>query len=286
MYKALSPHAIQVRPTNLHEALAYARMGGFEGLEFNPGEVADLVEVHGAEHVRQLFADAGQRVAGWGINFDWRGSEAAWQQGLQQLPRIARAAASIGGTRAFTWILPSSDERPYAENWRFHVERLLPIARVLDEHGCRFGLEFVGPKTMRAAARHPFIYRMAEMLELGAEVGPQVGLLLDCWHWYTSGGTVEAIRALKPEQVVYVHVNDAPRGIAVDEQVDSVRALPGETGVIDIRGFLGALAAIGYDGPVVPEPFKKELADLPSDQTRLQVVGAAMAAIWGDAQRS
>ncbi len=284
MYKALSPHAIQVRPANLQEALAYARMGGFAGLEFNPGEVADLVEAHGAEHVRQLFAAAGQHVAGWGINFDWRGSEAAWQQGLQQLPRIAQAAAAIGGTRAFTWILPSSDERPYAENWRFHVQRLAPIARVLDAQGCTFGLEFVGPKTMRAAARYPFIYRMEEMLELGAELSPRVGLLLDCWHWYTSGGTVAAIRALKPEQVVYVHVNDAPQGIAVDVQVDSVRALPGETGVIDIRSFLQALAAIGYDGPVVPEPFKKALADLPSDEARLHVVGAALDAVWEAAQ--
>lgn len=66
----------------------------------------------------------------------------------------------------------------------------------------------------------------------------------------------------------------------VEEQVDTVRALPGETGVIDINSFLRALAAIGYDGPVVPEPFKKELADLPSDEARLEVVGAAMDGIF------
>jgi len=45
-------------------------------------------------------------------------------------------------------------------------------------------------------------------------------------------------------------------------QVDSVRALPGETGVIDIAGFLQALHAIGYSGPVTPEPFKKELGGM------------------------
>ena len=66
----------------------------------------------------------------------------------------------------------------------------------------------------------------------------------------------------------------------VDEQVDNVRALPGETGVIDIAGFLQALRTIGYDGPVVPEPFKKELNDLPSDDDRLEVVGSAMTAIF------
>ena len=97
------------------------------------------------------------------------------------------------------------------------------------------------------------------MLALGREIGPNVGLLLDCWHWYTSHGTLDDLKRLTAEQVVYVHVNDAPAGIPVDEQQDMVRALPGETGVIDIVGFLQTLRAIGYDGPVTPEPFKKEL---------------------------
>jgi sugar phosphate isomerase/epimerase len=69
----------------------------------------------------------------------------------------------------------------------------------------------------------------------------------------------------------------------VDAQVDNVRALPGETGVIDIAGFLGALDRIGYDGPITAEPFKKELSDLPSDDARLQAVSASLDAIFGKA---
>ena len=90
---------------------------------------------------------------------------------------------------------------------------------------------------MRDSAQYPFIYKMEDMLAMGAEIGPNMGLLLDCWHWHTSGGTIEDIKRLSPEQVVYVHVNDAPRGVGMDEYVDSVRGLPGETGVIDIAGY-------------------------------------------------
>jgi sugar phosphate isomerase/epimerase len=182
-----------------------------------------------------------------------------------------------------TWILPFSDELPLEENRRFHIERFTPVAQILADNGCSLGLEFIGPKTLRQGHKHEFIYTMQGMLDMGAEIGPNVGLLLDCWHWYTSGSTVDDLRKLKPEQVVYVHVNDAPSDIAVDEQVDSVRCLPAETGVIDIAAFLQALQSIGYDGPVTPEPFKKELKELPDDEARLKTVGASMDKIFQQA---
>lgn len=280
MYKALSPGAIGVRTQTLDESIAAAKLGGFEGVEFNVREVAALVDEHGAEAVRARFADAGLRPAGWGLPVDWRGGEEQWQKGLQDLPRLAQAAAAIGCARGMTWVLPCSDERPFEENYQFHIDRFTPIAKILADHGCALGLEFIGPKTLRESQRYPFVYTMGDMLELGAKIGPNVGLLLDCWHWYTSHGTLAELRALRPEQVVYVHVNDAPAGISVDEQIDQVRALPGETGVIDIGGFLQALQSIGYDGPVTPEPFKRELADLPSDEERLRRVGRAMDQIF------
>jgi sugar phosphate isomerase/epimerase len=65
--------------------------------------------------------------------------------------------------------------------------------------------------------------------------------------------------------------------------MDLVRALPGETGVIDITSFLHALQRMGYDGPVVPEPFKKELADLPEDADRLRTVGDSVRAVFARA---
>jgi sugar phosphate isomerase/epimerase len=114
---------------------------------------------------------------------------------------------------------------------------------------------------------------------LAAAIGPNVGLLLDCWHWYTAVGAPADIRGLRAEDIVYVHVNDAPAGVAVEDQLDQVRRLPGATGVIDIAGFLAALGAIGYDGPVTPEPFDTSLAALPPDQACSRARDA-MRAIW------
>jgi len=64
--------------------------------------------------------------------------------------------------------------------------------------------------------------------------------------------------------------------------MDLVRRLPGETGVIDIVGFLKALKEIGYDGPVTPEPFDKSLKEMPKDEA-VRKVGKAMDKVWQSA---
>lgn len=279
MYKGLSPGAIGVNAANLDEAVAAAKTGGFGGVEINPFEIADLIASQGQNAVIAQLAEAGIKPAGFGLPVEWRGSADAWKAGLNDLPRLAEAAAAIGATRVITWIMPCSDDREYDENKAFHVTRFTPIAEIFRDHGLSLALEFIGPKTLRETQRYPFIHTAEDMLAMGQEIGPNVGLLLDSYHWYTSHGTREQLQALTPAQVVYVHVNDAPYGVPVDEQLDGVRDLPGATGVIDIAGFLQALHGIGYDGPVTPEPFVN-LSSLPSDTARLERVGAAMDSIW------
>jgi sugar phosphate isomerase/epimerase len=255
MYMALSPGALGVRVSGLQEAIKVAKEAGYGGVEISIHEVAGLIDEQGVEPVRALFADSGVRPAGWGLPVSWNGPEEEWRKGIEELPRLAKAAQAIGCDRTMTWILSGSNDRPTAENRKFHIERFGPIAKALAPFGCRLGLEFLGPKTIRDTLKYPFVYRMEDMVDLGSEIGPNVGLLLDCWHWYTSGATAADLLKLRPEQVVYVHVSDAPEGVPIDQHIDSKRCLPGATGVIDLPGFLRALQQIGYDGPITPEPF-------------------------------
>lgn len=266
MFKNLSAGAIGVSGSTA-ELAALGQKTGFGGMDLNAGEAADLLEAGRLDELGRLYEEHGLRPGGFGLPVDFRRDEEALEQGLAKLPRLAGAAAATGCHRCPTWIIPASDELPFAENFDLHRRRLGACAEVLAEHDIWLGLEFVGPKTSRAGRKHEFIWNMPGMLELADAIGTgNVGLLLDCWHWYTSGGTVDDILGLRAEQVVYVHVNDAPAGVPRDEQIDSVREMPGATGVIDIGGFLGALAKIGYDGPITAEPFKKGLRELPAEE--------------------
>ncbi len=264
MFRNLSPGAVGISVGSLAEGIQLVADSGFQGIDVNIGEVARLIEESSAEAVKQMFADAGIKPGGWGLPVNWRGDEGQLRQELETLPRLAEAGQAIGCTRVPTWVLSFSDERPFDENFQWHAERFRPIAEILKDHGCSLGLEFLGPKTIRDGHKYEFIHSSAGMLELAAEIGTgNVGLLLDCWHWYTAHETLEDIAKLKPSDVVYVHVNDAPEGIPIDEQIDSVRRMPAETGVIDLVGFLKTLHEIGYDGPVTPEPFSDQPKGLP-----------------------
>lgn len=269
MYTTLAPGAIGVKFSNLADALTGASRHGFAGLEFSATELADFIDSRGVNAANVLFASANVKPAVFGLPVNWRGNEADFLNSMESFPRLAKAAQEVGCDRTATWIMPCSNERDMRANRGFHIQRLIPVAKILKDHGISLGLEFIGPRTLRESQKFPFICTMRDMLEMAEEIGTNVGLLLDSFHWYTSHANVADLRKLRNEQIIYVHVNDAIPGREIDQQLDNERALPGETDVIDIRSFIKALDEIGYDGPVAVEPFKKELAELKDDDARM-----------------
>jgi sugar phosphate isomerase/epimerase len=262
MYSTIGPEALGIRGLSLPEAIALARDTGFAGLSFNIRLAAQAVADRGLDAVRAEFARAGVRPALWGLPVAWRDEE-QWEADLRDLPRLASVALDLGAPRTATYMPSGSDERPFQENFDWHVARLRPIAQVLRDAGCRFGIEYIGPKTFRAAFRHEFISTLDGLMELIAAIDvPNVGVMLDSWHLFASGGSLADLDRLTNEDIVVVHVNDAPAGIPWDEQIDTVRTLPMETGVIDLAGFMRALQRRGYDGPVMPEPFSQRVSDM------------------------
>lgn len=279
MFKNLSPGAVGIRAT-LPETLRLARETGFGGIDVNINEVSKLVAESSVDHVKGLFSEHGLRPGGWGLPVDFRKDGATFEAGLTGLPGQARTGAALGCLRVPTWVPPTSEERPFKDQFDLMTVRFRRIAEILRDHGCSLGLEFIGPKTLRAGRKYEFIHTMAGMLELCDAVGTgNVGLLLDCWHWYASHGTLDELRKLKVHQVVYVHVNDAPAGIPVDEQLDNVRCLPCETGVIDIAAFLKTLADIGYEGPITPEPFSQKVREM-SAPDAARATSASLVEAW------
>jgi len=279
MYPNLSPGPLGIN-ASFPEVVQLARRYAFAGIDVSITELQQIAAKRGRNAIGEEMAQAGLQFGVWRLPVHYQGDEDTWRQGLEALPALAELAQSLGIHRTSTFMMPCDDERPFDENYEFHISRLRPIAEILAAHGIRFGLEWVGPKTLRDSQTYPFIHTMDAALQLGADLGTDnVGLLVDLFHLYTSHTDVSAVHHLSNEQVVNVHVNDAIAGRGPDEQLDNERTLPGESGLTDIAGFLQALAAIGYDGPVTVEPFSQRIQAL-SDDDAARVTAASLKRSW------
>ncbi len=271
---SLNPFAIGVR-TDQKTLVEMAHRHGYEAIIAIPRELAEMPD----DELRLLLADMQAKGLVWGsagLPVQFRQDEERFRSDLGKLPQLASALQKAGVSRVGTWIMPAHDDLTYIANLRLHAKRLREAATVLDDHGLRLGLEYVGPQTLMTSKRFPFVHTMAETRDLIEEIGrDNVHLQLDSFHWYCAGETEEDLLSLSSEDVVLVDLNDARAGFPREAQIDGERELPSATGVIDLRLFLGTLVKIGYDGPIRAEPFNQKLRDM-EDEAALEATYRAM----------
>ncbi len=262
MYSSLMAGAIGIKGLSLEESIDLAAATGFDGVWFDIAAAREIADDKGVDYVKDLFARKGVKPGGWGASVRWQDDEHR-DADLEALKPLAALGVALGNPFTTSGIMPANNDRPFDEQYEFILERLRPYAETLKEAGVRLGIEFIAPKTLRDKFKYEFIYSMPQMLELGGKVGTgNVGVLFDVWHHYTAHGTLEEMDLLTKDNVFVVHVNDAPTGLEIDEQQDLSRTLPMETGVIPAPEMISRLAAIGYDGPVIAEPFSARINEL------------------------
>jgi len=240
------------------EFVGLAAKYGFDAVDFGTGGASQLVaDRGGAAGAQDFLAEKGVALGAWGLDVEWRRDDDTFRKGMESLAEQAALMQSLHAPRCVTWMPPSSDA-PSGE-WRERtVSRFREIARVFADHEIRLGLEWVGPHHLRAGqpnqmGANPTVWTLPQTLDLIAEIGaPNLGLLVDCYHCHTTGAGEADIAALSDDQIVHVHVNDAPQGTTPETARDGERVLPG-TGVIDLAGFLRGLRAAGYAGFVAAE---------------------------------
>ncbi len=278
MYRELATGPIGV-DVPFDEAARLAQVHGFRSLSLSAAQVQEL----GTARVKDILDARGLAPGIAGMPVDFRKDDDTFERGLAELPKAAEALESVGCTRILTWLMPWHETLTYQKHFDLLAGRTRRICSILAEHGIRYGLEFVGPETMRQGRPNPFIHDLPGILSLIEAVeASNLGILLDAFHWYTCGGTREDLVGLTNDLIVGVHVNDAQAGRSRTEQMDQERAMPGETGVIDIATFMLALDALDYDGPVIVEPFSQWVRGLPADQA-VRATAESLDKIWATA---
>lgn len=234
---------------------------GYGGADwaFGPARTA------GIDATRALFAELQLRptIVNLPMTQPFGGDTAAFAAKLADLDDAAKFTAAIGCRHMMTVLSPAS-ALPRAEQRALVRERLAAIGDVLGRSNIRLGLEFLGVESFRTRpGTTPFIWTLPDTIELAADSGPNIGAVLDAWHWHHSGGTTADIVAAGASRIVHVHVSDAARQPPADVR-DNQRLMPGE-GAIDLMGFFQALKTIGYTDGVSPEPLGRVPADMSAE---------------------
>jgi sugar phosphate isomerase/epimerase len=284
MFVSLAPWAV-ARGVGWPEQARLAARVGYAGIDWAFGPAKEA----GVEATRTLLAELG--IVPAIVNLPMRDplgpDDAAFDAQLHALDGDAAFCRAIGCSRFQLVLSPMTlPGQTKQERWGQVRRRLGAVGAVLAKHDVRLGLEFLGPLVFRMPREHPstaatdsaarsaslpvpFVWTLRDTLALCADSAPNVGVTLDAWHWYHSGGTTADIRAADPSRIVHVHVSDA-RAMPAEEVRDDMRLLPGE-GVIDLVGFFRALASIGYRGGVAPETIGPRIPDTmpPEESARL-----------------
>jgi len=262
------------------ELIEWTLSYGFKGFDLNLPEFKRQVETTGLERTQRLIAGAKLKFGAFELPVRWQGDEETFRSDLAALPPWAELAVALGCLRATTTIEPAGDIRPYHENFELGRRRCAEIATALQPYNIRLGLAFVAPAAARRDRAFQFIHTADALTTFARTTGAaNVGIVLDIWQWHVAGGTWDQMQAVAASDIVSVLLADATTEAGRDDVAETTRVLPGENGTIDAVAALSHLAAIGYDGPVTPNPHPSRFAGQKREDI-VKLTAQALDKVW------
>lgn len=225
---------------------------GFDGFDFGAQGALDAINEMGLAAVKTRLAELNVVPAVFGLDVEWRGSDEKFEEGMLGFEERVAAAVAVGSDRCCTWIPPASDVT--ADEWTARtVSRFKRIMVVLNAHGVRLGLEFVGPHHLRAGGANamgpqPTLWTLEQTLQLIDAIGADgLGLLVDSYHLDTTSTDAAALIPLGDALIVHAHINDAGSDTTADTALDGNRVLPC-AGRLPLQHYVDVLKTIGFSG--------------------------------------
>ena len=240
-------NASTIRPAPILDKVAIAAETGYEGIELWHDEIDEYLSAGGTlDDLRKALDDRALAVPttiylkGW---FD--APDEAYPALLDQCKRRMEQAVALGAP--YIIASPPAGTADYALG-AARYRQLLEIGAAL---GVRPAMEFLG-----FVEQLNTIEDALEVMNLAAR--PDATTVVDPFHVFRGGGSVESLAKLSAGQIAVSHFNDVPASPPREQQHDKDRVLPGD-GCFDLRRYLDLLRQIGYRGFLSLELFSEDL---------------------------
>jgi len=236
-----------IKPQPMLEKIRLAAEAGFAGVEIWINDVYEYVGQGGeVGDIEKALADHGLivpctiAVRQWG-----EASESEYPLMLDEVKRRMELASRLGAP--YLVATPPREPCDLAQIGRRYRD-LLEIGR---QAGVKPTMEYIG---FFHSVRH-----LSQAWQIVREADdPDATLLLDSFHSWNAGATLEDLEAIPVERIGHYHIDDADPHKPVGTQTDPDRVMLGD-GPIDLRGEIAVLRQKGYQGTVSLELFNREL---------------------------
>jgi 2-keto-myo-inositol isomerase len=228
-----------------------AHQAGFDYLEIWSAKLKQYLRGNTTDDLKRMFQE--NCIEPYSINsiehITFRDDEgrARLRSECEELCRIASELAC-----PYVVVVPGRLQRDtsQAEVIEESVRTLTEMADTAEAFGVGLAFEFLGQPdcSVQTLALADEIVR--------ATARENVGLVIDSFHFYAGGSTIDSIDALDPARLFIFHINDA-EDLPREQLEDRHRLLPG-LGILPLKEIVTALQRIGYDRVTSVEIFRPE----------------------------
>lgn len=232
--------------------LRAAQKADFDYLEIWAAKLRAFLKDHSASDLRRMFDDAGiEPLSINSIEHVTFRSDADFAGIKAECEELCAIAAEV--RCPYVVVVPGKLPEPAPSRDAVvneSVQVLTALAGIAERHQVGLAFEFLGQTDCSV-----------QTLDLAAQIVQEtaredVGLVIDSFHFYAGGSTVEMIEGLDPKRLFIFHINDA-EDLPRDQLQDSHRLLPGR-GILPLREIIRAFRRIGYDRVTSVEIFRPE----------------------------
>jgi len=235
---------------DLETFVTAASTAKFDAIELRTEKVQESLKRKGKAEVSKLIRYSGLEVASLNALENFSIDRRQLAKMMAQAKEMMRICDAIGSKTIIAIsapMLPNMKEHDVAQRTKASLEKL---AQLGSEYGVNICFEFLGFKS-RSVRTLEESWRTLREPALS-----QVNLVIDTFHFYVGGSSLDSLQDVPVERISIVHINDVeqkPHG----ELRDGDRVLPGE-GVMNPRLLVERLRAKGYAGPLSVELFRED----------------------------
>lgn len=242
-----------IKRSNLELDLELCEKYGFDCMEFRLGILDKYFKSGGTvENIRNFFNTS--RLKPHGMNsvefFNMKPPE-EFEKIKLEYDRICRLTKELGSDLVIT--VPTPD---VAGTWKEirenTAECLKQLCDIADRYGIRVGFEMIGFPRFS-------VNNFADAYEIVQAVGrDNIGCVIDMYHFYINGSSIEDLRKADGSKIFMVHIEDVANKPVGTFDSDADRLMPGD-GVFPMREFFRALKETGYNDIVSIELFNPDI---------------------------